>query len=505
MTFITPPFKLQSILTQDDPECTKLYWDSTYLDRIDLDRLDPNPDSDNLYDGTMKAARERYPHVLPLFALWEYISEEWVLDSWTKPNGGQQTVADELKQKKETLFPSVARINTAYGKFAEHSHPLSGGVHHTMKHKPWAYNWQARGSNRYDHIKKSRPWYDWNLPQNHPRHILSFPTDILDRIMEFVMIVCENTVVPFTITSNSMPCHERPDYMLYPSRTHGKSLINNRFCNSGYGLNNRWCYNREGPCRKWDQSTYPILNISYLKVCKSFKYIGSKLFYGQNTLEFATGNLVCADSPAGLIAERGIKYYPWLRQPIYDPGNTRGWVRSVNKAISCIKTQSNLKDLPAWAWCDPFVRFLFTIGPDNSAELQRLNFSGQVKSYSSIRYTDRHEDFVQSMRIYIYIINILCPKVWKVTLVAWGENDILGDENDGKCLTAFEKSLAMFLETEFRDLSCQGRMHSFCDPIVTGRGTLVFAKPTMDWFVNRARILDNFYQHSIGIDYMQSI
>lgn len=42
----------------------------------------------------MKAARERYPHVLPLFALWEYISEEWVLDSWTKQNGGQQTVAD---------------------------------------------------------------------------------------------------------------------------------------------------------------------------------------------------------------------------------------------------------------------------------------------------------------------------------------------------------------------------------------------------------------------------
>lgn len=421
-----------------------------------------------------------------------------------------------------------------------------------MKHKPWAYNWQARGSNRYDHIKKSRPWYDWNLPQNHPRHILSFPTgklhsfylemicfqnkitnivvDILDRIMEFVMIACENTVVPFTITSSSMPCHERPDYMLYPFRTHGKSLISNRFCNSGYGLNNRWCYNREGPCRKWDQSTYPILNISYLKVCKSFKYIGSKLFYGQNTLEFATGNLVCADSPAGLIAERGIKYYPWLRQPIYGPGNTRGWVRSVNKVISCIKTQSNLKDLPAWAWCDPFVRFLFTIGPDNSAELQRLNFSGQVKSYSSIRYTDRHEDFVQSMRIYIYIINILCPKVWKVTLVAWGENDKLIDENDGKCLTDFEKSLAMFLETEFRDLryvrevavygtndmsetqkggcsynSCQGRMHSFCDPIVTGRGTLAFAKPTMDWFVNRARILDNFYQHSMGIDCMQSI
>ncbi|TGO44735.1 hypothetical protein BOTNAR_0753g00010 [Botryotinia narcissicola] len=277
MTFITPPFESQSFLTQDNPECTRLYWDSTYLDRIDLDRLDANPDNDISYDGTIKAVRERYPHVLPLFALWEYIFKEWALDSWTKPNGGQQTVAD------------------------------------------------------------------------------------------------------------------------------------------GCGLNNRGRYNREGSYRKWDQSTYAVLDTSYLKVCKSFQYIGSKLLYGQNTLEFATGNLNCGDSPAGLIAERG---------------NTKGWVRSVNKAISCIKTQSNLKELPAWAWCDPFVSFLFTIGPDNSAEIQRLNFIGRVKSHSSIRYTDYREDLVQT----------------------WGENNILNDENDGKCLTAFEKSLAMALETEFREL-----------------------------------------------------
>ncbi|TGO31386.1 hypothetical protein BHYA_1293g00010 [Botrytis hyacinthi] len=55
MTFITPPFESQSILTQDDRE-------------------------------KMKAARERFPHVLSLFALWEYVPEEWALDSWTKPN-----------------------------------------------------------------------------------------------------------------------------------------------------------------------------------------------------------------------------------------------------------------------------------------------------------------------------------------------------------------------------------------------------------------------------------
>ncbi|KAF7915236.1 hypothetical protein EAE99_010228 [Botrytis elliptica] len=529
MDFITPYIESQASLTQDDPECARLYWASTYLDRINLDRVDTNPDIDLSYDGTMKAARGRYPHVLPLFALWEYISEEWVLDSWTKPNGGQQTVADELKQKKETLYSSVVRMNTAYGRYPDHIHPSSRGVHYTSKHKPWVQNWQARDSKRYDHGKKSRAWYDWNLPQNHPRHILSFPADILDRVMEFVMVASEDTIVPFTITSSLMPCHGQPDYMLFPSRSHGKSLIKNRLCNARYGLH-PMCYNKRGPCRKWGKNNSPVLDISYLKVCKSFKYIGSKLLYGQNTLEFATGNLNCGDSPAGLIAERGIKYYPWLRQPIYDPGNTRGWKRSVNRAISCIKTQSNLKELPAWAWCDPFVRFLLAIGPDNSAELQRLNFSGQVKSHSSIRYPDCHEDLVQSMRIYTYIINILCPKVWKVTLVAWGEDDILIDEKDGKCLTVFEKSLTMFLETEFRDLryvrevavygtsdmseahegncsynSCQGRMHSFCDPIVTGRGTLAFAKPTMDWFVKRARFLDNSYQYSMGIDCMRSI
>ncbi|TGO21070.1 hypothetical protein BPAE_0244g00010 [Botrytis paeoniae] len=266
----------------------------------------------------MKVARERYPHVLSLFPLWECISEEWVLDSWTKPNSGQQTVADELKQKKKTLYSSVVRINTAYGMFAEHIHPTSRGVHYTSKYKPWVYNWQSRGSKRYDHMKKSEASYDWNLPQNHPRHILSFPTvDILDRIMKFVMIASENTIVPFTITSSLMPCHGKPDYMLFPPRTDCKGLIKNRLCNARYGLN-PMCYNTGGPYRKWEKNNYPVLDISCLQVCKSFKYIGSKLSYRQNTLEFATGNLNCGDSPVGLIAERGIKYYPWLRQPIYD-------------------------------------------------------------------------------------------------------------------------------------------------------------------------------------------
>ncbi|KAF7950563.1 hypothetical protein EAE96_007845 [Botrytis aclada] len=381
MTFMSP-YESQSTVTQDHPECTRLYWDSTYQDRITLDQLEIISDDDLSYDGTMKAARERYPHVLPLFALWEYISEEWVLDSWTKQHGEQKTVA-----------------NVAIEGFNEI--PSQQGV--------WGF-----------------------------RRLELAPESLAAYLK-----------LPIGLTA--------------------------------------------------------LASISPIYKCVNRSDIESKLLYGQNTLEFTTGNPNCGDNPAGLIAERGIKYYPCLRQPTYDPMNTRRWVRSVNKAFSCIKTQSNLKEFPAWAWCDPFIRFLFTIEPDNSAELQRLNFSGQVKSHSSIRYPAGHEDLIQSMRIYIHIINILCPKVWKVTLVAWGEDDILGGENDEKHLTTVEKFLAMFLETEFRDLRCQGRMHSFCDPIATERGTLAFAKPTIDWFVKRARILDNSYQHSMGIDCMRLI
>lgn len=169
---------------------------------------------------------------------------------------------------------------------------------------------------------------------------------------------------------------------------------------------------------------------------------------------------------------------------------TKSWLSEIPNAIFQISSQMPSASLDSWVFFDPFLRFLHAIGRQNAALLTSLRFTGYVLANEP--KDDPMQDLVFALRIYIVLIEELCPKVKRLILRA----DI-APRNEGD-LESYERRLTEVLRDDLRRLeglrelvverkllkgeTCApgDALHDECKPVD-------FAKETVDWVRERGR------------------
>jgi len=142
--------------------------------------------------------------------------------------------------------------------------------------------------------------------------------------------------------------------------------------------------------------------------------MGNKILYRGNELYFSMNNPGCLQSPPSLMA-KGV-YRPNANKP----EKWEDWKDQVDKTITQIENQVPLRALTGWAYYDPFLRFLYTIGPKKARLLKSLKFEGRIKLHLCEMDCRAREacddDLVWSLRLYIPFIQKFCTAVEKLTL-----------------------------------------------------------------------------------------
>ncbi|KAA8566055.1 hypothetical protein EYC84_008660 [Monilinia fructicola] len=180
------------------------------------------------------------------------------------------------------------------------------------------------------------------------------------------------------------------------------------------------------------------LDACILRVCRSFKNIGANLLYRRNLYTFGMNNGTQHGSPPTWIG-KGI-WRPPPRKPSFKDRkhSATSFYNRINRGITDIRKRVAIKNLAGWVFHDPFLRFLYTIGTENSALIRTLAFSGNVQCHRCERGHFCDDCIFESLRVYIPFINELCPSVHKLTLA------VLGDVEDKENVIFDQKAVQFF-------------------------------------------------------------
>ncbi|KAF7911950.1 hypothetical protein EAE99_010958 [Botrytis elliptica] len=291
----------------------------------------------------------------------------------------------------------------------------------------------------------------WNLPRSHSRHLLNFPQEILDKIIGYNLIVGEDvgSIAPRAMTSNKNSDYQEAHYQIarppYPGpvrqdlpcngyrvyafaeRYHPSiAMFGDTFFERGPQSIKRTEMSDEfGPYIQMQNVLRPMIDSSCLRACKAFHSYGTKMLYRYNTFTFDIATyrnprkfmMYDQDGPLSsstvLKPDRHIESVG-VRQPYNE------WLAEVKDVVSQVKQSVGVKDLAGWAYQDPFVRFLYNIGPENTKLIKTLQFSGTMKTHRCDPGRDHHkncgEGFMLNFLIYLQFIRELCPHLEKLVL-----------------------------------------------------------------------------------------
>lgn len=90
----------------------------------------------------------------------------------------------------------------------------------------------------------------------------------------------------------------------------------------------------------------------------------------------------------------------------------------IEYVMSQIERCIQILELEGWAYYDPFVRFLYTIGPQTRASIRTLRFTGSSKIHEqeAAGCSCHGVDLLLNMRTYIPFINKFCINIRKLVL-----------------------------------------------------------------------------------------
>jgi hypothetical protein len=181
---------------------------------------------------------------------------------------------------------------------------------------------------------------------------------------------------------------------------------------------------------------------------------------------------------------------PGAEQP-YQPNDCR--LQSVSRPdtrqaawiISQITNRATIEELDFWAYFDPFLRFLYTIGSENAGRMKHVTFSGTVV-FHNCRIRRCHpwecgDNLVILLQNHIPFLNALCPLLEKLTIRVW--QDWRHATTPGMPATA-EEALSPIFENQLRGLpslrkvELQGWRETDCQG-------LEFADKTNTWLAER--------------------
>lgn len=208
-----------------------------------------------------------------------------------------------------------------------------------------------------------------------------------------------------------------------------------------------------------------VVDATCLRACKKLHGFGSEMLYRQNTFTFhisdchsgrETGEFLMFDQegtrmdlniikPGIAIGSYGAKF-PY-----------RDWLNEVEEVVSQAEQQVSSKELKGWAYYDPFIRFLFVIGPQNAALIKTLQFGGSLKTHycqaTDQRCDNCGEDFLHHFMIYLQFIRKFCTGLEKLVLNICPDPLVAFDWNQNLGFHLFEIALTPFLKMHLRKLS----------------------------------------------------
>jgi len=213
--------------------------------------------------------------------------------------------------------------------------------------------------------------------------------------------------------------------------------------------------------------------------------------YSTNNFYFGMTKASVQRSPPTMLL-KGKDFKVWRPRP-YKPGFDAQGNADRALAISQISNQVYIKALSGWAYHDPFLRFLYTIGPKNAARLKHITFSGTVKIHTCRAWIcGEHlicdDDLGSSLRNYIPFIIALCTGLEKLTIRAKEDENIdpVFQPLDVGMPATREDVLRPIFEKELRSITSLKKLEAV-GRVEWEREGLEFADETIAWFENRER------------------
>ncbi|KAF7891648.1 hypothetical protein EAF00_007950 [Botryotinia globosa] len=280
---------------------------------------------------------------------------------------------------------------------------------------------------------------EWALPQDHDRHLLKFPQEIIDMISRSVFTIEDHTITPDVTTSDwAQVFKSHKTYSLDGEQSLKSEL-------SFDAIITHPCKDQEGKYFELRKVYRPRIDATLLRVCKSFRDNATKLLYKENVFHFTTMDWSETGSPISWIDNENTRSWNTpefemiTQRPLHEVSlvfkrfhETEPFESfepdffAVNDAIHLVERSGTpmLEDCRfAYSYHDHFFRFLQAIGKDKARLLKTLQFSGTVVLHNCDGNNLMHspklicpKDLVDTLGLYVPIINRFCTGLERLVI-----------------------------------------------------------------------------------------
>ncbi|KAF7854639.1 hypothetical protein EAF04_010447 [Stromatinia cepivora] len=398
-------------------------WISTHLDNILVHELNKLIEQELKQERAISNARndQNYSHNNEKDLLTEYVMGEW-LEGVIFKKDGQRCIIEkdiDLRSCKSALFSWYRlQIDVKHRHYYIKPYRTLEQVDRTGKKKTAL----RKSVGVYQH-KSEKGWF---LPQTDPHHLLKFPLDIIDKILGYVVQAPGAAIAPSVVT-----CNWKKFWVGAPSFTIHTDIMPRLMGNGKQEYPEPHKSNviptltedEDGSLKVLRRVHEAEIDASIVRVCKSFNNIAANLLYGRNHYTFRMNNSTLGGSPPTWIGKES--WYPPAEKPFTKDYNrsTNSFRKRIRRGLTDIRKHVTIKNLAGWVFHDPFLRFLYTIGPRNAALIRTLKFSGEVRCHQCESGHFCENCILDSLRVYIPFINTFCPNVHKLILSIHGHHN----------------------------------------------------------------------------------
>lgn len=204
---------------------------------------------------------------------------------------------------------------------------------------------------------------------------------------------------------------------------------------------------RFGTYKIWQLVKRPLIDATVLRTWKYIHYLGTPILYG-NKFNFECGHPDQDWSPPSMIfdserfhqaqdhyikgdhgdnnkhriaKESYLEFRPNPYPPHHDDSKSKA---RIFHTMNLAERQVGLKYLPGWVVYDPFLRFLYTIGPRNATHIHKVRFHGSIDMATQPVFGSNYSEFdlLQCLKIYKTFWGQLTPNLTQLTIEAFLSN-----------------------------------------------------------------------------------
>ncbi|TGO33236.1 hypothetical protein BHYA_0258g00030 [Botrytis hyacinthi] len=422
----------------------------------------------------LNAARKEFPdEKLPSRALEKYAKKHWIEGRYFWKDNFRYVCGSDIQYFTATI-PRYERKTRPQRR-----------TYHVAKNTPTLAMIDQPKKKGLQRLVAHQSESEWALPQDHDRHLLKFPQEIIDMISRCVLTIEDHTITPDVTTSDwAQRFKSHKTYTLDGEQSLKSEL-------SFDIVITHPCKDQEGTYFEFRKVYRPRIDATLLRVCKSFRDNATKLLYKENVFHFTTMDWSATGSPISwidhenarardipefeMITQRPLQEVSLLLTRLHETGPFESFEPdsfAVNDAIRFIESSGTpvLEDCwSAYSYHDHFFRFLKAIGKERAGMLKTLKFTGTVILHvcegsgsthapNSLKQSLCSKDLVDTLRLYIPIINRFCTGLERLVIEVQKDPDPdlqllfdLGFLDSGSSVLQ-QQYIASLLEGELRKL-----------------------------------------------------